>query len=137
MQIEEARDAVIAELGRLGVTGVAALNAAIVSARVVTFGSRATINIDFERRDGKIKICLYIHPEAVKKVDQLVAIGALASMIQGVSLEPGSEGLRRQTDGVLFKLNTGVDWESASGQGVATVAQIAMAFKNAISVVAG
>ena len=49
------------------------------------------------------------------------------------SIEPGLEGFYRKTEGVLFKLNTGVAWEIATPMEIVRVAKIAAVFKEAIA----
>lgn len=133
MTVEEAREAVMVELRSNGEKDVVALNAAIVSAQIAVFEGRARINIDFERRDGKIKISVYVLPGGFEKEDRLVAIGSLGALIKDASIEPGLEGFYRKTEGVLFKLNTGVAWEIATPMEIVRVAKIAAVFKEAIA----
>ena len=133
MTVEEAREAVMVELRSNGEKDVVALNAAIVSAQIAVFEDRIRINIDFERRDGKIKISVYVLPDGFEKEDRLVAIGSLGALIKDASIEPGVEGFYRKTEGVLFKLNTGVAWEIATPMEIVRVAKIAAVFKEAIA----
>ena len=135
MEIEEARDAVIEELHERGVDA-RALTAAIVSAHVARIGRCAEVNIDFERDGNAIKISLLVHADGLNKVGWFAAIGTLSGLIQGASVEPGREGLQRTTEGVLFKLNTGVAWSTATAQDISHVAEIATAFKGAVEAVA-
>lgn len=135
MTVEEAREAVMVELRNNGEKDVVALNAAIVSAQIVVFEGRARINVDFERRDGKIKISVYVLPDGFEKEDRLVAIGSLGALIKDASIEAGKDGLHRKTEGVLFKLNTGVSWESATPMEIARVAKIVAVFKDAVTAV--
>ena len=135
MTAEEAREALMVELRNNGEKDVVALNAAIVSAQIAAFEGRARINVDFERRDGKIKICVYILPDGFNKEDRLVAIGSLGALIKDASIEPGKDGLHRKTEGVLFKLNTGVSWEIATPMEIVWVAKLAAVFKNAVATV--
>ena len=133
MTVEEAREAVMVELRNNGEKDVVALNAAIVSAQIAVFEGRARINVDFERRDGKIKISVYVLPDGFEKEDRLVAIGSLGALIKDASIEPGVEGFHRKTEGVLFKLNTGVSWEIATPMEIVRVAKIAAVFKEAVA----
>ena len=135
MTIEEARESVMVALRNNGEKDVVALNAAIVSAQIAVFDSRARINVDFERRDGKIKISVYVLPDGFEKEDRLVAIGSLGALIKDASIEAGKDGLHRKTEGVLFKLNTGVSWESATPMEIARVAKIVAVFKDAVTAV--
>lgn len=135
MTIEDAREAVMVELRKNGEKDVVALNAAIVSVQIAEFERWARINVDFERHDGKVKICVYILPDGFNKEDRLVAIGSLGALINDASIEPGVEGLYRKTEGVLFKLNTGVSWESATPMEIVRVAKITTAFKDAVAAV--
>ena len=123
------------ELHNNGEKDVVALGAAIVSAQIAVFEGRVRINVDFERRDGKIKICVYVLPGGFEKEDHLLAIGSLGALIKDASIEPGKEGLHRKSEGVLFKLNTGVSWEIATQMEIVQVAKIAAVFKDAVAAV--
>lgn len=136
MKIEEARAAVIAELRNRGVKDARELTAAIVSARVVRLDRCFEVNIDFECADEAIKISLLVYADGLDRVNRFAAIGTLSGLIQGVSVEPGRKGLQRNTEGVLFKLNTGVSWRIATAQDISHVAEIATAFKEAVEAVA-
>lgn len=133
MTREEVSDKVLAELLRIGVNATMR-HISRRSLCAAKFGQRGEVNVDFERRDRKIKICMYVNDGGLVWNKKLATAG---QAIVGTRLVSGNAGLNRQTPGVLFKLDTGIDWESATGADIARAAEFVKKFKDEVSSVIG
>lgn len=87
------------------------------------FGNnKGSVNVDFAVQGGTIiKICMYIHRGSLASNIQadLVSVG---NKYKNWALEPGNQGLQRIKNGVLYKLNTHVNWTNLTPGDVTSIA---------------
>ena len=137
MTRNQANAEMVAALRRAGIKDAMAVQHPM-AVRTATFGDKGWINVDLmlldprRRRDPKIKICMYVNDAGRAYIKKLIQIG---QSVRGVALERGNQFNGRQVRGVVYKLNTGIDWRQASKADFDKAAGIARDFKDAVSTV--
>ena len=126
MTRNQANEAMQLALKRIGIHDAHSVKMPM-SIRVASFGNRGWINVDLmildqqNRRNPQVKICMYVEEPGRKHINGLVKIG---HAIKGVVLEQGSQYGGIQNCGVVYKLNTGVNWKLANTADFDSVAKI-------------
>ena len=130
MTRKDANDKVVAAMRDAGVADARYISEMAV--RVATFGDKGWINVDLMKLDPKIKVCMYVNDAGRTYIKKLIQIG---QSVKGVTLERGSQFNGSRVCGVVYKLNTGIDWRRASKADFDRAAGIARDFKDAVATV--
>lgn len=133
---KQAMDLMISALQAIGIAEAKMVKERAI--RVATFGNRGWINIDLAKLHGTVlKITLYSNAFGAKYVKEL---RGKTKEMYGVVVERGNfydPANAERDEGVVFKLNTGVDWIIATQEDFERVALMAKDLKSRLATVWG
>lgn len=135
MTIEQANEEMVAALIRAGIANARADHPPM-AVRAARFDDKGWINVDLMRVDQhrrpcrRIKISMFAQDSGRSAIGNLIRVGRA---VRNVTLEPGNQFEGTQECGVVYKLNTGVDWSVAATADFDRVANIVVDFVNQIA----
>ena len=118
---ENASKQILAKLQRIGLSDAHIRHEERCAINAFTH-NKGSVNVDFAVQGGTaVKICMYVHRDGLVPNIQadLLSVGR---KYKGWILELGKMGPQRTEAGVLYKLNTHVNWINIASEDVTTIA---------------
>lgn len=132
MARDNASKAMLEELQRVGLLDSHVCHVERRAINVFT-NNKGSVNVDFAVQSGKIiKICMYIHRDGLGSSIQ-TSLESVGKKYKCWGIEVGNQGVPRNDEGVLYKLNTRVNWTNMAPEEVASIANTVKDFVRDVS----